>query len=108
VRDVYDKLLKAKDTHVLITVTTAHRDYRNMMITRLAAPRTTAEGTSSKFQIDFKQIRIASSQSVAAPKPAEPRAQPVSNNGKQGAKPAPDAEKKQSILYGQIHGRGGP
>lgn len=98
VRAFYSQLLKVKDDHTLIDVVSLHRDWRGMMVKRVAAPRTSADGTSLKFQIDLKQIRIASSQTVAAPKPAEPRAQPVSNKGKQGPKPDPSAEEHESLL----------
>jgi hypothetical protein len=104
VRDFYATLLKVKDDHSLIDIVSLHRDHRGMMITRVGAPRTTADGTSVKFQIDLKQIRTATSQTVAAPKPAEPRAQPVSNKGKQGAKPDPKPEDRESLLHRGIGG----
>lgn len=98
VREAYDILLKLKDDHFLVDVITLHRDYRGLMVTRLAAPRTTADGTSIKFQIDLKAVRFASSKSVTAPKPAEPRAQPISDKGKQGAKPDLTPDQKTSLL----------
>lgn len=100
VRDIYDILLKVKDDHSLITVLTAHRDHFDMMIERLAEPRTTSDGTSAKFQIDLKQIRTVSSSQVQAPKPVEPRAQPKVNKGSQTPKPADNPADKESIAAG--------
>jgi hypothetical protein len=107
VRAFYTALLKVKDDHSLIDVVSLHRDIRGLMVTRVGAPRTVADGTGIKFQIDLKQIRTASSQTVAAPKPAEPRAQAVSNKGKQGAKADPKPEDKQSLLKGFFSSVGG-
>lgn len=97
VRDVYDTLLKVKDQHALITVLTSHRDYFDMMIERLGKPQTVADGTSAKFQIDLKRIRTVSSSTVVAPKPAEPRAQPVAKKGAQTPKPDPSPQPKVSL-----------
>jgi hypothetical protein len=88
IRDTYDTLLLVKDQHALITIISSHRDYFDMMIERLAKPQVAADGSSAKFQIDLKQIRTVTSQSVTAPKPAEPRGQPMANKGSQSAKPA--------------------
>lgn len=109
VRQFYGQLLKVKDDHTLIDIVSLHRDWRGMMVKRVGAPRTSADGTSLKFQIDLKQIRTASSQTVAAPKPAEPRAQPVSDKGKQGAKPADPAtsESLASQFSGWLKSLGG-
>lgn len=104
VRSFYGQLLKVKDDHTLIDIVSLHRDWRGMMVKRVAAPRTSADGTSLKFQIDLKQIRTASSQTVAAPKPAEPRAQRVSNKGKQGPTPDPKPADRESLLHQQLGG----
>lgn len=101
VRDIYDTLLKVKDQHALITVLTLHRDHFDMMIERIAEPRTAEEGASAKFQIDLKQIRTVSSQQVQAPKPLEPRAAVPKPAGSKNAKPAGDSESTVSLL-GQL------
>lgn len=97
IRDVYDTLLKVKESHTLITAITAHRDHFNMMIERIAAPRTAEDGASAKFQIDLKQIRTVSSQQVQAPKPSEPRAQPPGDDGSKSGKEV-DPKDKSSLL----------
>lgn len=98
VRAVYDTLLKLKDDHTLVTILTAHRDHFDMMMTSIGESRTTADGSSAKFQIDWKQVRTVSSSSVAAPKPAEPRGQPKVNKGSQNTKPAENPADKESLL----------
>lgn len=97
IRDTYDTLLKVKDQHALITVLTLHRDHFDMMIERIAEPRTAEDGTSAKFQIDLKQVRTVSSQTVQAPKPKEPRAAAPKAVGSKNGKPDPNPGPKVSI-----------
>lgn len=91
VRDVYEALLRVQSARTLVTVNTRDRDYFDMMIERVAAPRNVGNGSSSQFQIDLKHIRIASSQTVAAPKPTETRGKGPVNKGSQATKPAAEA-----------------
>lgn len=104
VRDMYEALLRVKDQHALISILSKHRDYSDMMIERLAKPQTSADGTTAKFQLDLKQIRTVSSQSVTAPKPAEPRGNGMANKGSQSAKPGANPEKKKSLLKQGVNG----
>lgn len=97
VREMYDTLLKVKDDHSLITVLSSHRDYFDLMVERIGKPQTAADGTSAKFQIDLKRIRTVSSSTVVAPKPAEPRAQPVAKKGAQAPKPVAEPTAQQNI-----------
>jgi hypothetical protein len=97
VRDIYQKLLLVKDQHALITVLTLHRDHFDMMIERIADPRTAADGSSAKFQIDLKEIRTVSSQQVQAPKPSEPRAAAPKAGGSKNVTPDPDPAPKVSL-----------
>jgi hypothetical protein len=99
-RDVYDKLLLLKSQHVLLDlIQTAYRDYTDMMVARVGQPRATGDGLAAKFQLDFKQIRVASSQSVAAPKPAVTRGNTTKSQGSQGTKPAPKPVAHESIAH---------
>jgi len=98
VRDVYDKLLLLKSQHVTLDlIQTAYRDYVDMMVARVSQPRALGDGRSAKFQIDFKQITIASSQVVAAPKPAVTRANTTQSKGSQGTKPADQEAARKSL-----------
>jgi hypothetical protein len=95
VRDVYEALLRVMTARTLVTVNTRDRDFFDMMIERVAKPRTVEGGSSATFQIDFKRIRIASSKTVAAPKPTEARGKGPVNKGSQAAKkPDPQGEQK--------------
>lgn len=97
IRDFYDKVLKLKDDHVLVTMLSSHRDYFDYMLERVGKPQAATDGSMAKFQIDFKQIRTVSSASVTAPKPAETRGKLTVNKGAQGTKPGANAEKKVSL-----------
>lgn len=98
VRDVYDKLLLLRSQHVTLDlIQTAYRDYTNMMVARVSQPRAAGDGQSAKFQIDFKQITISSSQVAAAPKPAVVRGNTSQSEGSQGTKPADKPEQRVSI-----------
>lgn len=97
IRDVYEALLQLKDKHLLVNVTSSHRDYFDLMIERVGKPQSAVDGELAKFQIDFKQIRTVSSASVAAPKPAETRGETIVNKGAQGAKPAKDQPRSVSV-----------
>lgn len=95
VRDVYEALLRVQSARTLVTVNTRDRDYFDMMIERVAKPRSVEAGSTATFQIDFKRIRIASSKTVAAPKPTEARGRGPVNKGSQAAKkPDPQKEEK--------------
>lgn len=88
VREVYEALLLAQSQRQLVTVNTRDRELPDMMLERVAKPRSVENGSSSQFQIDFKRIRIASSKTVSAPKPAETRGKGAVNKGAQATKPA--------------------
>lgn len=87
-REAYEKLLAAKLAKDFITVDTGMRAYFDMLIQRIAVPRAVEDGTSVRFQVDLRRVRIASSQTVQAPRPVEPRALGTKNNGSKAAKEA--------------------
>jgi hypothetical protein len=97
IRDVYEKLLSAKTKHVLITVQTTVRDYFDMQIERIAAPQSTSGGQSVTFQLDLRRIRVADSETVESPKPAEARGALQKNRGTQNPKNDPNGEDKAEL-----------
>jgi len=97
VRDVYEALLRVQSSRVFVTVNTRDRDYFNVLIERVAKPRSVENGASAVFQIDFKGVRVAASKTVAAPKPAESRGNKTTNKGAQAAK-TPPPEKGEKML----------
>lgn len=82
-REVYDLLLAAKAQHALITIQSPVRDHENMMIQRIATPRSVGTGTALLFQIDLRQIQVADSETVEAPTPIEARGATKLNAGAQ-------------------------
>lgn len=99
-RDVYEALLRVQSARTLVTVNTRDRDYFDMMIERVAKPRAADDGSSARFQIDFKRIRVAASKTVASPKPTEERGKGNANKGSQAAKAEaePKATKRKTLL----------
>lgn len=98
-RIAYDALRAAQEAASLITVIAEDREYFDMILQRIARPRATGDGTAFKFQIDLHRIRIASSRTVEAPKPAEARGSATVSSGTQATKPDPNAEQSESILH---------
>jgi len=86
VRDVYERLLGWKTKHLLITVQTTMREYFDMLIERVAAPQTVDDGKAVTFQLDLKRIRVAESETVQSPQPAEARGALGKNKGAQNPK----------------------
>lgn len=100
-REVYEQLLEAKGKNALVTVATRFREYFDMMFERITLLRTAEDGTSGRFQIDLKRVRIASTETVEAPIPAEARGAAGRNRGAQATKPAdtPGASQMRSTLH---------
>jgi len=88
IRDVYDLLLKARADKALITVILQDRDLFDMLIERVAKPRALEDGRLARFQVDLRQIRVADSETVQAPKPTEARGKGSVSKGSQGTKPS--------------------
>lgn len=104
VRDIYDLLLKAKERALLVVVSTTPRDYYDMLIERIAAPRTVDDGGGRvRFEVDLRRIRVAASETVNAPEPAEARGQPTKAKGSQASKQDPNDEKKKERLESTLH-----
>jgi hypothetical protein len=92
-RAMYTKLAQARLDRARITVVaSAVQTIDDMLIERLAVPRTTADGNGLLFQIDLLKVRIVASEQVTAPDPAELRGVPAASKGSQAAKDA-DAKK---------------
>lgn len=68
VRSIYDELLVLKDSATLLTINTSLRQYENMVLRQISAPRSVPDGNAITFTLDFQQIRFATAKRVAAPK----------------------------------------
>jgi len=95
--DLFDALLTLQGIGEPLSVFTSRREYTNMVIERIGRPRTRADGDGVTVTIDFKQIKIATSQVVAAP-PTRQRKNPKRDQGKRPKKAANDAQKESSSV----------
>lgn len=86
--EAYAKLRELKDTHELITVITPIRLYKNMIVTKLSVPRSIQTGDALRFNISFKEIRLATVTVVDRVVPKIKKANGTTDKGKQVAAPA--------------------
>jgi hypothetical protein len=110
VREMYESLKDARDKHRLVRIETTLREYENMVIERVAVPRTVPDGDGATFQLDLKQIRFVKSETVEAPEPAELRGMLPKALGSKSAKKNDDekkSEKAKSIAAKLFDGAGG-
>jgi hypothetical protein len=94
VRDVYERLQRAQRKRVLVTVQTPLRDHFDMLIERLPAEQNEENGTGATFTLDLRRIRVADTQVVQSPAPAERRGQLAKSAGSKNPKDDPNAEAK--------------
>ncbi len=103
--NMWEVLTQARKEASLITVESSLQFMTNMMIQRVASPRTVQDGSGASFQLELERVRIVQSATVGAPVPAEVRGQPPVSKGSQSAKEASDeAKKKASLAVGGIDG----
>ena len=102
VAETFSLLQKAYDNAVLMRVVTDYVAYTGMVFADngLQMPRKTDDGNGAPFSISLKQIRIVNSQTVTAPKPAEPSGQLKKSAGSKASEPAPadHKAKRDSVL----------
>ena len=96
VGDVWAELEGLKLAAQLLTIETALRDYQNMAIVALSAPRSSEYGGKEaiRFTVDLQQIITVETQTVALP-PATKK--------KKGHKPAKQADEKKSPKASMLH-----
>jgi hypothetical protein len=97
VRDVYELLLKAQEGKFLCTVQTRRREYFDMLLEGIGQPDTVEDGKLGRFLLDFRFLKVADSETVAAPQPTEARGHTAVSKGSQGAKADPNANKKEPL-----------
>ena len=71
VRSVYDVLRAIVGTGTLVTIITSLRTYGDMGLANLSAPRDADSGNAVEFSVDAIQVKIVSTETVAAPEPTE-------------------------------------
>ncbi len=100
---------RVTDTHLALTaierfggtntVVTSTKNYPDMILSSVGYEK--SEGGCGSFKLEFKQIRVVSSSTVAAPAPIEPRGAPAKAKGSQATKDADAATApKKSVLKG--------
>lgn len=109
--ETFEVLKELRDNAVLLQILTPIRSYEDMVIERVAAPRTAGDAGVA-FGLDVRQLRVVESGQVAAPPvPADdvPGGVPLQNKGGQGAKPpspGEDPQKSGSIAFRILKGQG--
>lgn len=99
-RIAYERLLAARQGRFLVTVETPLRDYFDMLIERVGAPRSAEDGTAHRFVVDLRRLRIAETDTVQSPEPAEARGAGPKSLGSQAAKTDPNGDAKlESIAH---------
>jgi hypothetical protein len=98
IRDVYELLLKAQSRVLLVTVQESHREHFDMIITRIAKPKSLESGKGAVFQVDLRQIRVADSETVQAPRPTEERGKSGVSSGSKNGKADPNGAAKEQQL----------
>ena len=109
--ETFEVLREFLENGVLLQILTGIRAYDDMVIERVAAPRTAGDAGVA-FGIDVRRLRVVSSGNVAAPPvPFDdvPGGKPLENKGGQGAKVPPvgeDPGKGGSLAYKFLNGQG--
>lgn len=85
VRITYETLTYLRDTATLLNVHTPQAYYANMILERIQLHRDAQTGTGGTFQLEFRQIRIVTSQVTDAPQPSIPRGAQSISKGKKDA-----------------------
>jgi hypothetical protein len=93
--DLYQALLELKARKEALPVFTPRREYESMVIEKVTRPRSRADGDGVTVTIDFRQIRTATSQVVAAP-PSRTARNPKRDQGKRPKKAANESQKQSS------------
>lgn len=89
VANVFEALNRLLVEGTPCSVVVGIKEFSNMVISNVGAPRDSSSGTGISFTIDLVQIQVVSSRTTAAPKPKQPRAKPKVDNGNKNTTPAP-------------------
>lgn len=106
-RNVYDQLLKLRNTGALVKVVTALRTYggtekEGMEIVNLSVPRDSKTAGGLRFSITFKQVRIVRNKLTKFVKSASPQAQPKQKKGNETPFVGPPVRKQTVLRKAQL------
>lgn len=88
VQAMYDRLVKLQDDRITMTVITTIREYESMILVSIGLPRGELSIGAGRWALSFRQLKIVSTATVAAPIPAEPRGAKLKAKGAQSSKAA--------------------
>lgn len=71
IKDVAEELEKIQSGAFVIRLETSFRELENIQLVRFTPTRKSEDGSSAAFQLDFRQIKIVETATVAAPLVAE-------------------------------------
>lgn len=86
VNDMHETLSNLKASGGTSTVITSTQTYSDMVLVKVEY--TKEDAGAGTFSLDFEQILVVTSATVAAPKPIEPRGAPAKSKGSQATTPA--------------------
>lgn len=101
-------LEQARTERMLIGVVSDQKQAEGMVIESLQMHRSVEEGSGAQFTLQLRQIQIAQTETVAAPKPAENLAQSTKSKGSAATEKAgaDEVAKLRSVLVGGLAGAG--
>lgn len=103
VRAIYDVLRALVLTGTLVQIITSLRTYEDMVLNNLSAPRSAGSGNAITFSSDAVQVRLVSTETVAAPE--ETRGDQAGRLGGQGTEEtAATEESRASLLHNLFFG----
>ena len=107
-RKAWEYMLALQQSRSLVRVVTRLKTYRNLLITNLSSPQTSAEGLSIKFSCMCEEIQIVDSASVQLPENViaadATGAATKANKGSQSTSAASGAQEQNvSIIKGTVN-----
>lgn len=107
VRSVYEALLDLKNSGTLVNVLTSLREYESMGIKRISPIREAKSGNSLVATVEFKQIRVVSSEIVPSPEPRQTRGNTEQDRGRDNAEDEDEDGSTRSTAVALLQGLGG-
>lgn len=102
VRSIYELLQDLQDAGQVIEILTPHREYTDMVITRISPVWTADTREALMATLEAQQIRIVDSEIVEAADPEQARDGASTNRGRQNATEDEDPENRNSSILNDI------
>jgi hypothetical protein len=101
-QDAYAELERLQEQATLLTVRLFLRDYDNMIIASMSAPRNAATGNVLSASLALRELITATTERVAAPEPSQTVKAPRQNVGRRNttaAAPESEAKAEENISF---------